>query len=126
VLRDERIQIYESFDAFCYPIGHSSDDHAAVGMTSQDNLVEFFSFNAADNVSNVSFERDCLARGMGALADASECRRDRYVTPAAQLIRRVPIAPASVPCSMHEDKVGHHNLRIAQDSSGSASYIWLL
>jgi hypothetical protein len=30
-------------------------------MTAQDNLVEFFSFNAADDVSNVSFERDCLA-----------------------------------------------------------------
>jgi len=26
-----------------------------------DDLVEFFSFNAADDVSNVSFEGDCLA-----------------------------------------------------------------
>ena len=61
VLRDERIQINESFDTFRHPIGHSSNDHAAVGMTAQDNLVEFFGFNAADDISNVSLERDLLA-----------------------------------------------------------------
>jgi hypothetical protein len=63
VLRDERIQINESFDAFRHPIGHPGDDHAAVGMAAQDNLVEFFSFNAAGDISNVSFERDCLGTG---------------------------------------------------------------
>src|SRR5215471_17270993 len=104
MLGDERIQINESFDAFRHPIGRSSDDHAAVGMTAQDDLVEFFSFNAADDVSNVSFERDCLARGMGALADASERRRDHDVTPAAQLICGVAITPAPMPCSMYKDK----------------------
>ena len=61
VLRDECIQINERFDSFRHAIGHSCDDHAAIGMTAQDNLVEFFSFNAADDVTNVSFERDCLA-----------------------------------------------------------------
>ncbi len=94
MFRDERIQINESFDPFSHPVGHSRGDHAAIGMTAQDNLVEFFSFNAANDVSNVSFERDCLASRMEALADASECRRDYYVTPRAQLIRGVPIAPA--------------------------------
>ena len=57
---NERIQVDESFDAFHQPIRHSGDDHAAVGMTAQDDLVEFFSFYAADDVSNVSFERDRL------------------------------------------------------------------
>jgi hypothetical protein len=28
-------------------------------MAAQDNLVEFFSFNTANDVSNVSFQRDC-------------------------------------------------------------------
>src|SRR6266481_1269364 len=50
---------------------------------------------------------------MEALADASECRRDHDVTPAAQLIRGVAITPAPMPCSMYKDKVGHHILRIA-------------
>ena len=53
--------IDEGFDAFRHSISHSGDDHAAVGMAAQDNLVEFFSFDAAGDVSNVSFERDCLA-----------------------------------------------------------------
>src|SRR5215831_7704007 len=50
---------------------------------------------------------------MEALADASERWRDHDVTPAAQLIRGVPITPAPMPCSMYKDKVGHHILRIA-------------
>src|SRR5256885_193871 len=48
---------------------------------------------------------------MEALADASECRRDYDVTPAAQL-RGVAITPAPMPCPMYKDKVGHHILRI--------------
>src|SRR6266481_3160097 len=57
---------------------------------------------------------------MEALADASECRRDHDVTPAAQLIRGVAITPAPMPCSMYKDKVGHHILPIA------SKYFWTI
>src|SRR5258708_2514123 len=56
---------------------------------------------------------------MEALADASECRLDHDVTPAAQLIRGVAITPAPMPCSMYKDKVGHHILRI------DPRYFWI-
>jgi len=32
-------------------------------MAAQDNLIEFFSFNTTNDVSNVSFQRDCPRRG---------------------------------------------------------------
>jgi len=94
-----------------------ADHHAAVGVTTQDDVIEFFRLDTPDHIAHVGFEGDRLGCEVCFFAE-SRVRRGVYrVTHRTQRRGRVAVAPSSVPRAVNQYEVCH--LRLPNELSVS-------
>ena len=102
VVRDERFAVHESRDPLAGAVGDTGDDHAAVAVPAQHDVLEALELEMADDVLDVRVEVDGRREQMCALAEARQCRSRDVVTLGAQEPVDVAPLPAAAPPAVHD------------------------
>ena len=73
----KRVEVDQVLDAAGHAVGHAGDDHAAVTVADQDNVVQIFPQDDVDDVLNVRVEVNVGAGEIGMFTLAGERRAIR-------------------------------------------------
>ncbi len=110
-LRHDGIKIDKRANARRQPAGDTRNDHAAIGMADENDILEILPFDVVDDIKHMGVGNDVGRREMAALAKAGQRRRRHIMTTATKRqLKRAP-APAAMPCTMHKHKSRHVALR---------------
>jgi hypothetical protein len=107
VLRHESIEPDSGTERFHAAVEHRRDHLSAVGMAAQNDVVELFHVEHAENVVDMTFEIDTGARQMGAVTETGQSRGEDRVALRAEDVRHPAPAPAAVPRAVYQ-QIGRH------------------
>jgi len=65
VFGQQGVQVNDALDSVGHAVGHAGDDHAAVAVTHQHNVVQIFPEDDVDDVLNVRVEINVRAAEVG-------------------------------------------------------------
>ena len=82
----------------------TGDDHAAIRMAHEDDLIEIFPFDLVDDVADVCRQVNLVVQEMRALAETGQCRRKDTVFFRSQAIRDPLPTPATMARAMHQNE----------------------
>jgi len=95
VRRHEGIEEHDRADRIAHLLGDARDDHAAIGVADQHDVVEVLPFDHVDDVGNVGREIDLAADQVRALAEPGHRGREHLVP----FLRRQHQPPCQAPCT---------------------------
>ena len=111
LLRHDGVKIDKRANALRQPAGGTRNDHTAIGMADETDILEILPFDMVDNIKHMGVGNDVGRRKMAALAKAGQRRRCHVMTMGTKRpLKRAP-ALAAMPCTMHKYKSRHVALR---------------
>ena len=104
IFGQQGVEINDVLDAAGDAVSHAGDDHAAITVSDEHDIVQVFPEDDVDYVLNVRVEINVGAVEIGMFAQAGKRRAiDGVSISGKQMIHRLPI-PSATPCAMHDDK----------------------
>ena len=106
-LRHNGIKIDKRANALRQPAGDTRNDHTAIGMADENDILEILPFDVVDDIEHMGVGNNVGRRKMAALTKSGQ-RRGRHIMTVGpkSLFERGP-APAAMPCAMHQHKSRH-------------------
>ena len=111
LLRHDGIKIDKRANARRQPAGDTRNDHAAIGMADENDILEILPSDMVDNIKHMGVGNDVGRRKMAALTKTGQRRRRYIMTAATKRPLKRASAPAAMPCTMHKHKSRHVALR---------------
>ena len=103
VFGQQSVNVDDALDAVGHAIGHAGDDHAAVAVADEDDVVQIFPEDDVDDVLNVRVEVNVRAAEVGMFAEPGERRAINDVAVGGEQIVHVFPIPTAAPCAVHDD-----------------------
>src|ERR1700758_5277357 len=109
VERHKGVEVNERTDLLRNFFRHARNYHSAIGMAAEHEVRKFLAADHAKDVLHVRVEVDRAVHQMRALTEAGQSRRIDLMPGLSKPLRNLPVAPAAVPGSMHQNKRRHRD-----------------
>src|SRR6185312_1550030 len=107
ILRYESIQVHQRANAFRNAVRDARDDHAAIGVAAQHDILELLPPDQIEHIQRVGVQIHRGGKQVRALPDTRERRSEHFVTLLLQGSAHALPAPAAVPCAMNQYECSH-------------------